>query len=574
MMFISEFGRKAPNRLFIALILGSLAGVCYAFLIPVVLSVLSGQGDGLSSVAEARYTFLSIEIANHKMAAVFLALCGIIVLARTISRVLLARISAEMSLNLRVKLYRKISGADLHNLECVGHSRVLTAMTEDVRRVVLAGQLFPDLLMSSVTLLGMLSFLALLNMEVFIFVIQAICVGVVMHQLPVFFGKRSFSKSRATYGKLQGAMASLIYGAKELKLDAQGLKHYMDNVVLAHERDLLKSDRTTYAFLIAANSYGDLLSFFLIGVVSFVFVNYHAVSSTELVGVVMALLYVAGPVAMIIDLALPVVMGKTALRQLEALFSELSEDRSLENAEPAEPWTCMELSRITFQHESRVSGETYKVGPVSLTLKRGDLTFIVGGNGSGKTTLCKMISLHYPPLSGCISFDGRAVDNSSRAAFRQEISAIYSDYHLFEQLLCPVSQQTHDRACAYLRALGLADKVTISDGVFSTLALSDGQRKRLALLVALLQDRALYIFDEWAADQDPGFKEVFYRRILPMLRDEGKAVVVITHDDRYFDAADQIVVMENGELTDLKVVGSDYRGLAMRTPAAVFGAKP
>ncbi|KPA90314.1 cyclic peptide transporter [Pseudomonas asplenii] len=573
MMLISEFGRKAPNRLFFALILGSLAGICYAFLIPIVLSTLGGQDDGLSPVSEERYTFLSIEIANHKMAAVFLALCVIIVLARTASRTILMRISAELTLNLRIKLYQKISGADLRNLEGVGHSRIITAMTEDVRRVVLGGQLLPDLLMSSVTLLGMLTFLALLNTAVFVFVVQAICVGVLMHQLPVFFGNRSFSRSRAILGKLQSAMTGLVYGAKELKLNSEGLKYYMENVVLAHERDLLKADRTTYTFLVAANSYGDLLSFFVIGVVSFIFVNYHAISSTELVGVVMALLYVAGPVAMIIDVTFPIIMGKNALRQLEQLFGELSEDRSLEGVEPAGPWQCMELSNIVFQHESQVHGEIYKVGPVSLSVRRGNLTFIVGGNGSGKTTLCKMISLHYSPLSGSISFDGRAVDDSSREGFRQEISAIYSDYHLFEQLLAPMTEHIHERARGYLSMLGLENKVTINDGVFSTLALSDGQRKRLALLVALLQDRSLYIFDEWAADQDPGFKEVFYRRVLPLLRAEGKAVVVISHDDRYFDVADQIVVMEDGSLVDFQTVGSDHKGRTKTSPGVVLGER-
>jgi putative ATP-binding cassette transporter len=162
-----------------------------------------------------------------------------------------------------------------------------------------------------------------------------------------------------------------------------------------------------------------------------------------------------------------------------------------------------------------------------------------------------MISLHYMPLQGTISFDGRAVNDASREGFRQEIAAIYSDYHLFDQLLCPLTDQVQDQAHELLVDLGLEGKVTIENGVFSTLALSDGQRKRLALLVALLQDRGLYIFDEWAADQDPGFKQVFYRRVLPKLRERGKAVVVISHDDRYFDVADQVVTMEYGSLLSL-----------------------
>jgi putative ATP-binding cassette transporter len=97
--------------------------------------------------------------------------------------------------------------------------------------------------------------------------------------------------------------------------------------------------------------------------------------------------------------------------------------------------------------------------------------------------------------------------------------------------------------------LGLANVVTIKNQRFSTTtALSSGQRRRLALLVVLLEDRPLCIFDEWAADQDPAFKRTFYYQILPALRAKQKAVVVISHDDRYFDVADRILVLEDGKL--------------------------
>jgi putative ATP-binding cassette transporter len=100
----------------------------------------------------------------------------------------------------------------------------------------------------------------------------------------------------------------------------------------------------------------------------------------------------------------------------------------------------------------------------------------------------------------------------------------------------------------YLRLLQLEDKVQIEAGRFSTLSLSDGQRKRLALLVCFLEDKDIYLFDEWAADQDPLFKEIFYYRILADLKRENKVVVVISHDERYFQVADKVLVMEHGRL--------------------------
>jgi len=121
---------------------------------------------------------------------------------------------------------------------------------------------------------------------------------------------------------------------------------------------------------------------------------------------------------------------------------------------------------------------------------------------------------------------------------------------LFDRLLGNVSQENQDVINRLLVDLNLSEKVSISNGRFSTTSLSDGQRRRLALLVSFLEDKDLYVFDEWAADQDPMFKETFYHQVLPTLKNKGKAVVVISHDDRYFDVADKILVMENGQLID------------------------
>jgi putative ATP-binding cassette transporter len=145
-------------------------------------------------------------------------------------------------------------------------------------------------------------------------------------------------------------------------------------------------------------------------------------------------------------------------------------------------------------------------------------------------------------------WDGQLVDAQHRDAYRQLWSAVFSDLYLFERLygLDPTGLQA--RATHLLDKLGLAGVVSVQDGAFSSLDVSQGQRKRLGLFVALLEDRPLYLFDEWAADQDPEWKHIFYRELLPELRAQGKGVVVITHDDRYFDAADRVLVLHDGQL--------------------------
>jgi putative ATP-binding cassette transporter len=99
-----------------------------------------------------------------------------------------------------------------------------------------------------------------------------------------------------------------------------------------------------------------------------------------------------------------------------------------------------------------------------------------------------------------------------------------------------------------LQYMGLEDKVKFSDGRFSTQDLSTGQRKRLAMVVALLEQREVYLFDEWAADQDAWFRDVFYKGLLPALKRTGKTVIAVTHDDRYWDCADRCIALDVGEM--------------------------
>jgi putative pyoverdin transport system ATP-binding/permease protein len=96
--------------------------------------------------------------------------------------------------------------------------------------------------------------------------------------------------------------------------------------------------------------------------------------------------------------------------------------------------------------------------------------------------------------------------------------------------------------------LQLSHKVQVKDGSLSTTELSQGQRKRLALLTAYLDDRPIYLFDEWVADQDPFFREVFYQQILPELKKRDKAVLVISHDDRYFHLCDRLIKLDYGQI--------------------------
>jgi len=548
MNLFHEFGIKAPNRVFLSIVLGALAGISYAMLIPIVVASLSTPELGLVSAEPKVRTIFSIEISNFGFAWIFFLLCSVVLIARTLSRAILIRLSMSLTTDLRISLYDKIAKAPVPALKRVGPAKLNAILTEDVRRIILGGQLLPDLLINLVTLVGMLGFLVYLNISAFIFVMEAIIFGMATYQIPIYLGSRIFSKSRKILDGLQEAIRGLIYGVKELKLDVNKRNSYFEKVLCEREHALLKSEKRAYTTFIAAGSYGDLLSFFVIGVVAFVFVNYQTVRSEELIGIVMVLLYVSGPIAFMMNAIPQVAVAKASLRNVNKVFGDMPSENANSALKPVAPWRALTFSQVTYRHSSDKGHDGFFIGPIDFEIKKGEITFIVGGNGAGKSTLSRLISLHYPPASGEIYFGDQRVDESSIQNFRQEIGAVFSDYYLFDRILGEVNPQKIALANSYLSELGLDGKITISDGKFSTLSLSDGQKKRLALLVALLDDKPLYLFDEWAADQDPSFKEIFYRKILPDLRERGKALVVISHDDRYFDVADKLLVMESGNL--------------------------
>jgi putative ATP-binding cassette transporter len=226
---------------------------------------------------------------------------------------------------------------------------------------------------------------------------------------------------------------------------------------------------------------------------------------------------------------------------------------------PAEE-AAVELQGITHTYHREGEDGGFTLGPIDIELRPGEIVFLIGGNGSGKTTLAKVLVGLYAPESGAIRLNGRPIADADRESYRQHFAAVFSDFYLFERLVGLGRHDIDAEAEEYLRDLHLSHKVSVRQGVFTTLALSQGQRKRLALLTAYLEDRPVYLFDEWAADQDPLFKKVFYTQLLPELRARGKAVLVISHDDRYFGVADRIVRLDYGRLA---TADSDHASLTI-----------
>lgn len=558
MKALQLFTKYAPNKTFLAVVLGSLSGLFYAFLIPIVMQALSDPSPGFA-VEEELVQVLGIEVAHSKYALLFVTFVLLILVCKSLSEVMLARVALDIRFELRKELYNQIKRSPIAALENVGSPRLIQALSTDVTAIVTGAQLFPELLTNAVTLIGMLSYLAYLDSQLFFYVLQVIVFGIIAFQVPVMFGARKFGRARDHQDILQEAFRGLVEGAKELKLSEEKQQVYENEVLHSQEHSIKALEKQGQTYFSLAHNFGALISFFAIGGLSFILINYHAITNSELIAVVMVLLYITGPMGMLLNILPQLSRTRISLKKIEQLYAELPAEQISAKQREASQWQSLKMKQVQYTHlpkltqaakDSGTEIRTFGIGPVDLEIKRGEITFIAGGNGSGKSTLSKVISQHYLANSGEIYFGNTLITDQNMADYREEISCIYSDYYLFERILGlnALKDDYLEQVKHYIEAFGLTDKVEIKDGHFTTLKLSDGQRRRLALVVAIVEDKSLYVFDEWAADQDPQFKHVFYREILPFFKANNKAVVVISHDDRYFDVADQLLVMESGQL--------------------------
>jgi putative pyoverdin transport system ATP-binding/permease protein len=549
MNLFSLLFRRAPNRVFLSILLDAMSGVAYSMIIPLVLKSIDGGNDSFASVDIDVATFLGLEVANHWYALMFMVAVVFILATKTTSRVLMERVASAVTAELRIDIYERLVQAPVAEVEKVGPGQLMAVLTADLPWIISGGRLFPTMLSNLATLTGMLGYLAYLNTSAFWLAIEALVIGTVTYQIPMVIGLRFVRRKRAVLERLHHSIQALLDGFKELKLDQRKRNAFMEQYLLDNERKARDADMTGDAIVSVAGSYGELINFFVIAIISFVFVNYHAISSSELIAVIMTLLYITGPVSAILQAVPQYMTAGVSMQRVNQLFHDMPvETASQRLLDDRQPWSRLALREIVYRYPDSDDRKGYVVGPIDLDIEKGQITFVVGGNGSGKSTLGKIITLHYAAESGSVLFGDDPITDETLNTYREQIGFIYSDYYLFEHLLGRGGPEVAAEVARYLKELGLDEKVSFDGSAFSTVHLSDGQRRRLALLVSFVEDKQLYLFDEWAADQDPMFKDTFYYKILPELKKRGKAVVVVSHDDRYFHVADKVVYMENGRI--------------------------
>lgn len=493
--------------------------------------------------------------ASGRTIALFVVLCLVTLAGRAAAGVGNSMIGQQIIAALRKDISARIVCAPIAAIERYKVHRLIATLNGDVDTVSAFTFNFSGFAIAFAIVIGCIVYMLVLSPLLFVLAAAAIALGLLFNRNASRRWTRHYEGVRGAQDELQKQYRAITEGAKELRLN-RARRERVYGAQLSGAADTI-ADLKTRAMRIfwATDAASSTLFFAVIGVL--LVAQYRlGVDPRVISGFVIVLLYVRGPVDQLAS-ALPALgQAQVSFRRIAELSSQftsrepyLLDDREGQAPEPLTVREDITLRAASYTYASNGDVVPFSLGPVDLTIQRGETLFIVGENGCGKTTLIKLLLGLYSPGAGQLLLDGAPVPAEQIDTYRQMFSAVFSDYYLFDDLVARDPEMIA-RAQKWLEHLEIAHKVKIRDGVFSTIDLSAGQRKRLALVHAMLEERPVMMFDEWAADQDPTFRRVFYNEFLPELKRQGKTLIVISHDDRFFDTADRVIRLSGGKIVE------------------------
>lgn len=457
--------------------------------------------------------------------------------------------------NIKIRVTNKIRRMELPGLERIGTAEIYDRITENMT-VISDSASAVSLLVRSLFMatFGAL-YLMYLSMPAFVLValLFGICIVIYLsNSREIADHMRAAAKTRMEFFN---TLTDLLSGFKEVKFSKRRSDELQGDIVKVAGR--MRSSTLTANLLLDKNRLvPEVNMFMLLSALVFVLPQYVPTEAQTISGLLTLAMFIFSPVSGVV-IGYPMFMrANLALENIDALEKKLDEATREAATEGFDPWggkfERLEVSDLEFRYKGEEAGNGFHIGPLSLTVPAGEVLFIVGGNGSGKSTLLKVITGIYPLTRGSMEVNRDLITPENLQAYREMISAVFADFHLFSKLygLADVDSASVRRL---LKQMQLDTKTSYENRHFTAVHLSTGQRKRLALIVAILEDRPVYAFDEWAADQDPEFRKYFYEEVIPDLKRRGKTVLVVTHDDRYFHCADRVATMEYGKLRSIVV---------------------
>lgn len=538
MTIIDLIKREAGAEIPKLMILAVLGGASNALIMALVNTAASGPAE------ERLSQFIRIAVATATY-----AYC----LRRTNRRV--AEIIESAVQKIRLDLIDKLARAQLQALESIGTSLVYDRLTENVATISGAVGAIVAVMQSICVLVFATAYILVISPTSFVLLGIIIGLGIMM-----WAAKNEEMKHQLEWGASRRVnfldqLTDLLRGFKELQLGRKRWQEIRKDLNGTAEElravGIAESDMQTDNMI-----FSSCILFAMLAAVVFVLPEHTKIESSELTSLVGAVLFFWAPMLGVVTGMPSYIRSNVALASIDDLEKKIA-NATNEHVGPekvVDPWhgkfTSIQLNDVRYAYPPDEEGRRFEIGPMNLSIAAGEVIFLVGGNGSGKSTLVKILTGLYTASGGQLKIDGFELTNENRPVYREMYAAIFADFHLFSRLY-GLLDADEELARKLLKQMQIDNKTSFEKGRFTNRNLSTGQRKRLAMVVAMLEDRPVFLFDEWAADQDPEFREYFYKELIPMLKQRGKTVFAVSHDSSYFDCADRVITLEYGRVKSI-----------------------
>ncbi|HFE9267754.1 TPA: multidrug ABC transporter permease/ATP-binding protein [Raoultella ornithinolytica] len=532
----------------------------WPFISVIALSLLSAA-LGIGLIAFINLRLMTVVDTSLAVLPEFLGLLLLLMVVTLGSQLALTTLGHHFVFRLRGEFIKRILDTQIEKVEKIGSASLLAGLTSDIRNITIAFVRLPELVQGIILTFGSAAYLAWLSGKMMM--VTALWMALTIWGGFVLVARvyRHMATLRETEDKLYHDYQTVLEGRKELTLNRERAEYVFNQLYLPDAREYRHHIIRADTFHLSAVNWSNIMMLGAIGLVFWMANSLGWANTAVAATYSLTLLFLRTPLLSAVG-ALPTLLSaQVAFNKLNT-FSLAPYRADFPQPEPHPHWQTLELRDVCFHYPDN----SFAVGPINLTLQRGELVFLIGGNGSGKSTLAMLLTGLYQPASGQILLDGQPLAADKPEDYRKLFSAVFTDVWLFDRLLGPGGKAADsalvDQWMAYLK---MTHKLQLDNGRIVDLKLSKGQKKRVALLLALAEDRDIILLDEWAADQDPHFRREFYQQLLPLLQQMGKTVFAISHDDHYFQHADRLLEMRSGQLTELT---GEERELATRDAVA------
>ncbi|AGJ84968.1 MULTISPECIES: multidrug ABC transporter permease/ATP-binding protein [Raoultella] len=532
----------------------------WPFISVIALSLLSAA-LGIGLIAFINLRLMTVVDTSLAVLPEFLGLLLLLMVVTLGSQLALTTLGHHFVFRLRGEFIKRILDTQIEKVEKIGSASLLAGLTSDIRNITIAFVRLPELVQGIILTFGSAAYLAWLSGKMMM--VTALWMALTIWGGFVLVARvyRHMATLRETEDKLYHDYQTVLEGRKELTLNRERAEYVFNQLYLPDAREYRHHIIRADTFHLSAVNWSNIMMLGAIGLVFWMANSLGWANTAVAATYSLTLLFLRTPLLSAVG-ALPTLLSaQVAFNKLNT-FSLAPYRADFPQPEPHPHWQTLELRDVCFHYPDN----SFAVGPINLTLQRGELVFLIGGNGSGKSTLAMLLTGLYQPASGQILLDGQPLAADKPEDYRKLFSAVFTDVWLFDRLLGPGGKAADsalvDQWMAYLK---MTHKLQLDNGRIVDLKLSKGQKKRVALLLALAEERDIILLDEWAADQDPHFRREFYQQLLPLLQQMGKTVFAISHDDHYFQHADRLLEMRSGQLTELT---GEERELATRDAVA------